>query len=56
MEWSQKAARDGITAGFFPKAILILAMFFCVGMAVNAYSNEVPLCVRLVVVKSKICV
>ena len=23
MDWSQKTARDGITAGFFPKAILI---------------------------------
>ncbi len=42
MDWSQKTARDGITAGFFPKAILILSMIFCIGMAVNTYSNEVP--------------
>jgi len=42
MDWSQKTARDGITAGFFPKAILILAIILCIGMAVNIYSNEVP--------------
>lgn len=42
MDWSQKAARDGITAGFFPKAALILAILFCIGMALNTYKNEVP--------------
>ncbi len=41
-EWSTKVARDDISAGFFPKAILILAIIFCLGMALNKQSREIP--------------
>lgn len=41
-EWSTKVARDDISAGFFPKAILILVIILCLGMALNKQSKEVP--------------
>lgn len=41
-DWSDRVGRDNVSAGFFPKAVLIMSIFFCLGIYFSKYSSEVP--------------
>ena len=42
-EWSERIARDNISAGLFPKWTLFSAILFSIGMIFNKHRKDVPI-------------